>query len=310
MAEKKPPSSSGKKPPINPIMESLSFLFIVSKILGMIPYSFSDYITKKQFKLSQFGNIFCVLSCIHYAIHYHILTDATMMAKDAESSIGTLTMVIGVFIIYMEPLMMAIDVIASLINQKSLMTIFERLGEVDDKLFKENILLNYGVVKKYSIIFLTIAFIGEGSLGLFNLIVFSDNFFSWHSLWWLIGCIPLFNNWIAKTWFLLLILLVQQRLRAINNYLNDTKNVFLERKKRHGNALGLNFKKDNLFMENIGYLEKEIFSTRNMKIKSDNARNWVGSSIMTNKVNDVNIFAPKSKEIISVSPYDPNRKGE
>lgn len=310
MGDEKSSISLDKKNSRSPILDSLNYLFYVSKVFGMIPYSLAGYVTKRQFKLSQLGNVFCVLSGLHYIIQYHILTESSMLAKDAENSIGTLTTVIGIFIIYMEPLLMAIDVLAGLINQKSLVTIFDRLQEIDDKLGKENILLNYRIITRYSIIFLFIAFVGEVTLALFNLLEFQSDFFSFHSLWWLISCIPLFNNCVAKTWFLILIILVQQRLRAINAYLNETKRIFLEKKMRGVNTVGSNLKKDNLFMENIGYLEKEIFSTRNMKIKSGNAWGWDDKSGMTNKVNDINIFGSKSRGIISVAPYDESQKGD
>jgi hypothetical protein len=225
-----------------------------------------------------------------------------------KDSVGTLTMVIGVFIIYLEPFMMAIDVLASLINQKALLSIFDRLRNIDDKLGKENISLTYGIIRKYSIIFLCIAFVGEVTLGIFNLLVFQTDFFSLYSLWWFLSTIPLFINSVARVWFLVLILLVQQRLRAINEYLNDTKKFFFERKMRHLNAIGstTHQEKDNLFLENIGYLEREIFSTRNtMNVKGVNW-NWA-----TNRVNDSNQFAPnKSRGIINVLPYDGTKKGK
>jgi ribosomal protein S16 len=292
------------------IQESLSFLFFVSKLFGVIPYSLLDFIRKKQFKLSQFGNIQCLLFCIFAVSNYHIITETTILLSGSDSSIGMLTRVIGLFIIYLEPLMMAIDTLAALINQKPLITMFDRLQEIDDKLEKENVLLNYQVITKHSIIFVAIAFVGEVTLAIFNLIVFGDEFLTLSSLWYFVSCVPMFANSVAKTWFLVLILLVQQRLRAINDYLNNTKDVFSEKKLRRVNVNGSNSKRDNLFIENIGFLEREILSGRNSKIKYGNARNWVGSSIMTNKVNDINIFAPKSKGIVNVIPYDPNRKGE
>lgn len=310
MAEKKVSASRDKKNSKSPILESLNVLFYLSKIFGMVPYSYSDFVTKKQFKVSQLGNIFCVLSCIGFIILYHLLMSITMLVKDPENSIGTLTTVIGIFIIYMEPLMMAIDAVACIINQKRFITIFDRLRDIDDKLEKENVMLNYRVITKYSVILVFIFLIGELALGVFKLVVFKTEFFSFSSLLWLASSVPLFANGLAKTWFLVFILLVQQRLRAINDYLNETKKIFFERKIRHFNANGSNLKKDNLFIENIGYLEKEIFSTRNMKIKSDNAWNWVGNSIVTNKVNDINIFAPKSRAFVDVAPLDVRDKGE
>lgn len=310
MAEKRASTSKGKKTPKSPILESLSFLFYISKVVGMVPYSFSDYITKKQFKLSQLGNIICLLSCIHYTIHYHLLTASTMLSEDSKISIGTLTTVLGIFINYMEPLMMIIDILAALINQKSLVTIFDRLREIDDKLGKENVSLNYKVITKYSIIFLAIGFAGELAMRLFNLVLFQGDASLLYSFWWFMSSIPLLGNCVAKTWFLILILLVQQRLRAINDFLNDTKNIIVEKKMRSIDTSGSSTKKDNLFIENIGYLEKEIFSTRNMKIKGGNAWKWVDKSIVTNKVNDINIYAPKSNGILNVVPNDPSRKGE
>lgn len=309
MAEKKVSASGDKKNSRSPILNSLNFLFYISKVFGMIPYSFSDYVTKKQFKLSQLGNILCVLSCIHYTIHYQVLTTNTTLAKDDEASIGTLTAVIGLIIVYMEPFMFAVDVLAALLNQKSLIAIFERLREIDDKLLKESVSLNYRAIKNYSIILVAIAAVGEVVITIFNLVLFQDTIVSWSSLYWMVSSIPLFNNCLARTWFLLLILLVQQRLRAINGYLNDTKNVFLKKKSRY--ATGSNSKTgDNLFMENLGYLEREIFSTRNTKIKSDNAWNWVGNSKLTGAVNDVSAIGPKSNGFINVGPYDPNGKGD
>lgn len=310
MAEKKKSASKGKKASKSPILESLSFLFYISKVLGIVPYAILNFVTKRQLQLSQLGNVFCLLSCIHYTIHYHFLTVTTMLTEDSNISIGALTTVLGIFIIYMEPLMMIVDVLAALINQKSFITIFDRLREIDDKLGKENVLLNYRVITKYSIIFVAIGFTGELTLRAFNLIIFQTDLISWSSLWWFLSCIPLFANSVAKTWFLILILLIQQRLRAINDYLNDTKKIFVEKKMRTVNTSRSNLKKDNLFIENIGYLEKEIFSPRNMKIKGDISWNWLGNSIMTNEINDINIFTSKSKGILKVAPYNPNRKGE
>lgn len=305
MAEKKVSASGDKKNSRSPILDSLNFLFYISKVFGMIPYSLSDFVTKRQFKLSQLGNILCVLSCIHFTIHYQLLTADTMLAKDEAGTIGTLTTVIGVIIVYMEPLMFAVDVLASLLNQKSFIDIFERLREIDDKLLKESVSLNYKAIKKYSIILVVIAALGEVTVTIFNLVLFQETIVSWWSLYWMLSCLPLFNNCLARTWFLLLILLVQQRLRAINSYLNETKNVFLNKKTRSVSKRG-----DNLFMENLGYLEREIFSTRNTKIKSDNAWNWVGNAKLTGAVNDVSSTAAKSNGFINVGPFDPTGKGD
>lgn len=65
------------------ILGCVDYLFYVSKVFGMITYSFNDYKTKQRFKLSQFGNVWCLLSCINYIIQYHILN------RDLLSDSGT-----------------------------------------------------------------------------------------------------------------------------------------------------------------------------------------------------------------------------
>lgn len=65
------------------ILGCVDYLFYVSKVFGMITYSLSDYRTKQQFKLSQFGNVWSLLSCINYITQYHILN------RDLLSDSGT-----------------------------------------------------------------------------------------------------------------------------------------------------------------------------------------------------------------------------
>jgi hypothetical protein len=301
MAEKKSSGIEDKKGSKSQLLGSLNFLFYISKVFGMIPYSLSDYVTHKQLKLSQLGNVFCLLSCVSYCTHYHFLLANSVLTEESDDSIGTLTTVIGIFIIYLEPLMMSIDVLGSLVNQKSLVVVFDRLQEIDDKLRKENVLLNYQIITKYSIIFILVAI--EYTVGTINMIVFLQEIPILHKVLWFFSCIPLLCNSIAKTWFLILILMVKQRLKAINDYLNDTKDIFFEKKFRRVNAIRSNSRKDNLFIGNIGFLEREILPSRNMKIKDGSA--WTG-----NRVNDINIFSTDSRGIINVAPYEAGTKGE
>jgi 7tm Chemosensory receptor len=90
---------------------------------------------------------------------------------------------------------------------------------------------------------------------------------------------------------------------AINDYLNDTKAIFIEKKFRRVNAIGPNLRKDNLFIGNISFLEREIRPSRNMKIKDA----W---TLTGNRVSDVNTFPVDSRGIINVAPYETGTKGE
>jgi hypothetical protein len=246
-----------------------------------------------------------------------------MVEKDSEAKIGTLTVVIGIFIIYLEPFMMTIDILASLVNQASLIDVFDRLHDIDNKLESENILLNYNTIKRYSIIFITITFVGESTLGLINLIIFNDNSTIWQGLWWLVSCVPLFVNGISKTWFLVLILMIKQRLIAINSHFNDIMNTFSERKLRHVNIattvasgrgmlnVDLKIRKDNLFVDTFGYLEKEIYAKRNVlknTVVGGNGNNNIhGWSWANNRIIGDGKRASK-KKIVQVAPA--NTKGK
>jgi gustatory receptor len=230
----------------------------------------------------------------------------TMVEKNSESKISTLTSIIGMFIIYLEPLMMTIDIMAALINQTALIDVFDRLQEIDDKLEKENVYLDNRKNRFTSIMFLTTFMICEIGIGFAVVFIFREEFSIIQSLLWFISCVPLSVDLIAKTWFLMLILLVQSRLRAINTYLNDIKRSFQERKLRHVKTVESKqpLRKDNLFMESVGYLETEIYSTASDKI--DGWNYWEGArNNKTNKVGDVNsISGVKSmKKIIQVAPY-------
>ena len=297
-----------KKSSRSPILESLDGLFYVSKLFGIIPYSLSDYITKKRLQLSSFGCAFSVLSCIFYIVAYHILMSDTMVEKNSESKISTLTAIIGMFIIYLEPFMMTIDILAALINQTALIDVFDRLQEIDNKLERENVYLDNRKNRFTSIMFLTTFIICEIGIAFSVVFVFREEFSIIQSFSWFISCVPLSVDLISKTWFLMLILLVQSRLRAINTYLNDIKRSFQERKLRHVKTVESKpLRRDNLFMETVGYLETEIYSTASDKI--DGWNYWEGArNNKTNKVGDVNnISGVKSmKKIIQVAPY----KGE
>lgn len=201
--------------------------------------------------------------------------------------------------------MMIVDVFAGLIHQKSLIACLERLEKVEQDLAKENILLDYNKIKRNQSILVAICIIGELSLTVYNYFYFQTDLFEIASLWWFLTGVPLFVNGIAKIWFLVLILMIQQRLQAVNNYLNDTKQLFLDKKLKYSSKHGLKEKgNDEFYFENIGYLEREIFTIKNAKQPShkegwDYFKNITNAS---NKINDITILSPKkTNNIINVT---------
>lgn len=149
---------------------SINFLFYISKLYGLIPYSLSDYISNFKFEISPFGNVFCIFSCVTYSILYHIMmTDSMIVFKDQSTRATSLTEVIGLILIYLEPFMMIIDIIASIINQSSLIEVFQRFQKIDEKLLSENILISYKFVRNFSIVVILIAFVAEVGLSTLNM---------------------------------------------------------------------------------------------------------------------------------------------
>lgn len=179
--------------------------------------------------------------------------------------------------------MMIVDVLAALINQKTILSVFDRLQTVDDKLEKENIKVDYSKVIKLGRILIAIVFTTELLLTTMNFIIFTTNI-RFASFYYYFTGIPLILNAIAKVWFIILIVVVRQRFQAINKYLNETSKLFSEQKKKY-QPEEINF----MLGKNNNYLEKEMFFVKNQK--------------NTNKV-----FNPQKLKTVKVSPFDVTSK--
>lgn len=113
------------KPNMN-FSEAISYIFYVTKLFGLIPYSFSEYRVHKSLVSSYVGNFLSLTALFAYAFWYHYVVTQTYFdgntfdsgkkenktkKKRSEKNkeyllkIGTLTTIIGVFILYMEPIM-------------------------------------------------------------------------------------------------------------------------------------------------------------------------------------------------------------
>lgn len=259
---------------------SVDFLFYTSKLLGLLPYSISDYISKRKFEVSPFGNVFCIICCIFYAILYHFMMSGTMTESESkDKKVTSLTEVIGLIILYLEPFMMTIDIFASIINQSSFIDVFNRLHAMDERLANENVYMSYKFIKKFSITMILIAFLGEFGLNLMNLIIIFDQMLLWNSIGWMLTSIPLFINFTSKTWFLCLILFIRQRMCAINNHLSDIADSYGDKNIKIG--------KNQFFVQTVDFLRNEI----------------VGGQKKTN-------FNEKFKNIQIVAPYKEVGRGK
>lgn len=133
--------------------------------------------------------------------------------------IGTLTTIIGIFILYMEPLMMTVDMLATLVNQRQLVRCIERLEHVDEKLAKENVQIDYRSLKRLSLILIIITICRKLLMILFGFFVFDLNFYQ---LWTMY--VPICVSVLSKVYFVLIVCNIRQKFDAINCYLDDLAN--------------------------------------------------------------------------------------
>lgn len=178
---------------------------------------------------------------------------------------GTLTTIIGIVIIYMEPLMLSIDVIGFLINQRSLIVLMERMQRVDDKLLKENIEINYTTTKRLTYILVALITVVEFSLVTYNFVLFQDAMLQ--SIWWFVTGFPLFFSSISKVWYIVLVFNVKQKFEAINNHFESTAAFFEELRKKNTKAKqklsDLEDDSKSVLHDSIdhgGYLQREIYA--------------------------------------------------
>lgn len=127
----------------------------------------------------------------------------------------------------MEPVMMAIDLLAALINQKHLIKCIERLERIDYKLSKENITVNYRPLQRLSVILLILLVLRIVAMTILSIFWYELNVFQ---LW----CVymPIFLTALAKIWFVLLVSNIRAKYQAINSYLDELGDKLKEDKEK------------------------------------------------------------------------------
>lgn len=85
------------------LKSALSFLMYFTIIFGIVPYSGIAYFKHNILKLSVFGNVWAMLNVIHNCVEHHLASTRFILSDKQEA--GTLTNIIGLVIMYMEPVM-------------------------------------------------------------------------------------------------------------------------------------------------------------------------------------------------------------
>lgn len=177
---------------------------------------------------------------------------------------------------------MIVDILAGLLNQKSLIKVVKRLETIDEKLMKDNITINYRRLQKITT-FIVFLVIGCECTNVFlNYLFFLDTS-SLQSLWFLITIIPITTNTIARIWFFILVFSIRERFKAINEFLIKTKESIVDNKRKFIST-GITDDTIDGNSAHLGYLEEEIFNRH---------RQGVGFN-KWNKVHITTGFKPKS----------------
>lgn len=205
-------------------------------------------------------------------------------------SLGTLTSAIGIFIIYMEPLMMCIDLLAAIINQKLLIECMERLEKVDAKLANENITVNNARIQRYIVVILVLVLVFESVLTTYNFVKFAEAYTLW-SLIWFITAFPTGINSVSRLWFVVLVLAVRHRFQAMNSHMDELAGMLEEHNERWEDELEI--EKHEIPMN---YLEKEIFTIRSHRRGVVHGMVPVKKFSNSTKVIDVKPFEKKISE--------------
>lgn len=137
----------------------------------------------------------------------------------------------------MEPLMLTTDIITTLINQRQFIRCIHRLQSIDQKLFKENITINYRPLQLLSILLIVILFGRDGLMILFGYFIYELNFFQL----WLMNA-PIVASVLSKIWFVLIVSNIRMKFDAINNHLDEMADSLKATKEIAQNALETNNK--------------------------------------------------------------------
>ncbi|KAG4078258.1 hypothetical protein HA402_012968 [Bradysia odoriphaga] len=230
------------------LISSMTVLFYVTKFFGVIPYALGAFYKRKILKISIAGNVWVALATIISFLSSHY-ESSSVNSGDTDGS-GTLTKMIGISLMYMEPIMLVIDVGGFVLNQKKLVACTTTLQELDDKLRKENIIIDYRGIRRITVSLIVVVTIFESSIMAYNHIQLED------SLWFA----PLYVSTISKIWYVGLVYNVKQKFVAINLHLENMQRKFNDNKRK----IRASYDKGKLLdSDQIGYLQREIVVKKN-----------------------------------------------
>lgn len=178
--------------------------------------------------------------------------------------------------LYFDPLMLVVDVVAFIINRHRLTNCLAQMEHIDNKLLQENILINYQHLRRLSGILIVLVTSLEMFTTILSFFLFRDdgNELLSQTLWWLISLLPIYFSSLAKIWFIVLVYNVRQKFTAINGQLELQQQLIADAKGeldwRHA-AGGDRFCWDEDRSDG-GYLRNEIISMTGSRFEKSKRR--------------------------------------
>ncbi|EDW72783.1 uncharacterized protein Dwil_GK16999 [Drosophila willistoni] len=206
---------------VHPLLQQFQQLFFVSKLVGILPQDLEKFRSKNVLEKSRNGAFYMVFTLIIYIILYNLLIysfgeeDRTLKASQS-----TLTFVIGLFLTYIGLIMMATDQLTALRNQGQLGDLYDRILAVDERLFREQCVVDNSHISGRIKIMLIMTFFFEISILIATYIKLVD-YTQWMSVLWVVSAVPTFINTLDKIWFAVSLYALKERFEAINTTLEE-----------------------------------------------------------------------------------------
>ncbi|SPP87522.1 gustatory receptor for bitter taste 66a [Drosophila guanche] len=214
-------SESSSESAVQPLLQQFQLLFYISKIAGILPQDLEKFRTKNVLEKSRNGMVYMLAMLIVYVLLYNVLIysfgeeDRTLKASQS-----TLTFVIGLFLTYIGLIMMGTDQLTALRNQGRIGELYERIRQVDERLYREKCVVDNSRIGGRIRFMLIMTFLFELSILLATYIKLVD-YTQWMSVLWIVSAIPTFINTLDKIWFAVSLYALKERFEAINQTLEE-----------------------------------------------------------------------------------------
>ncbi|XP_030372718.1 gustatory receptor for bitter taste 66a [Scaptodrosophila lebanonensis] len=278
-------------PLVQPLLQQFQQLFFLSKLVGVLPQDLESFRTKNVLEKSSRGMWYLLGTIVAYVALYNFLIisfgeeDRTLKASQS-----TLTFVIGIFLTYIGLIMMATDQITALRNQSKLGELYERIQVVDERLYRENCVVDNSRLHVRIRLMIVLTFLFEISVLMATYIKLVD-LTEWIAFFWCISAIPTFINSLDKIWFAVSLFALKSRFEAINATLDELVATHAKFKAWQSGAeteseLILDSNSPPQYDSNLEYLYKElrgmdIGSAKNKVSPIAHSMNSFGESIKT-----------------------------